>query len=82
MRIDKFLNATNVVKKRALAQDLIAHSLVSVNGAVVKASKAVKVGDLVEIKFLEYSKKYRILAIPQTKNVPKSAKGEFVEEVD
>lgn len=81
MRIDKFLNTTNILKRRSLAQDLIKNNLVSVNGVVVKASKEVKIGDMVEIKFLQYSKKYKILAIPQNKNIPKNAKNDFWEEM-
>lgn len=81
MRIDKFLNTTNILKRRSLAQDLIAHNLVSINGAIVKASRAVKIGDIIEIKFLEYTKKYKVLAIPQDKNIPKHEKNLFVEEI-
>lgn len=82
MRIDKFLNTTNICKRRAVAQDLIAHDLVSINGAIVKASKIVKIGDVIELKFLEYTKKYKVLAIPATKNVPKNKSAEFVESLD
>lgn len=81
MRIDKFLNTTNVLKRRSVAQDLIKNNLVSINGAVVKSSREVKIGDIVEIKFLEYTKKYKILAIPENKNIPKNAKHSFVEEI-
>lgn len=81
MRIDKFLNTTNVLKRRSVAQDLIKNNLVSINGAVVKSSREVKIGDIVEIKFLEYTKKYKILAIPESKNIPKNAKHSFVEEI-
>ena len=81
MRIDKFLNTTNILKRRSVAQDLIKNNLVSINGAIVKSSREVKIGDIVEIKFLEYTKKYKILAIPQSKNIPKNAKDSFVEEI-
>lgn len=81
MRIDKFLDATNIIKRRSIAQDLIAHKLVSINGAIVKSSREVKIGDIIEVKFLEYSKKYKILAIPTTKNIPKNTKSLFVEEI-
>lgn len=64
-----------------MAQDLIKNNLVSINGAVVKSSREVKIGDIVEIKFLEYTKKYKILAIPESKNIPKNAKNNFVEEM-
>lgn len=81
MRIDKFLNTTNILKRRSIAQDLIKNNLVSVNGTVVKSSREVKIGDIVEIKFLEYIKKYKILAIPESKNIPKNAKSLFIEEI-
>ncbi len=81
MRIDKFLNTTNILKRRSVAQDLIKNNLVSINGVVVKQSREVKIGDIVEIKFLEYTKKYKILAIPESKNIPKNAKNNFVEEI-
>ena len=81
MRIDSFLNTTNILKRRSVAQDLIKNNLVFVNGTVVKASREVKIGDIVEIKFLEYSKKYKILAIPQSKNIPKNAKNDFGVEI-
>ena len=80
MRIDSYLNATNILKRRTLAQDLIKNNLVYINGAIIKASREVKIGDIVEIKYLDYTKKYKILAIPQTKNVPKNAKNDFWEE--
>lgn len=81
MRIDKFLNTTNVLKRRAIAKELLEHKLVRLNGNVIKASKEVRVGDILEITFLEYTKKYRVLAIPESKNIPKNAKGSYVEEV-
>lgn len=69
------------MKRRSLAQDLIAHNLVSINGAIVKASRAVKIGDIIEIKFLEYTKKYKVLALPAGKTIPKHEKNLFVEEM-
>lgn len=81
MRIDKFLNTTNILKRRSVAQDLIKNNLVSINGAVVKSSREVKIGDIIEIKFLEYTKKYKILAIPESKNIPKNDKAKFIDEI-
>ena len=82
MRIDKYLNSVNIVKRRALSQDMIEHKVVFLNGEVAKASKNVKIGDLIEIKFLDNTKKYKVLQIPETKNIPKSKKGEFFIELD
>ena len=44
MRIDKFLNAVNLTKRRTVAQDMISNGVVLINGKVVKASKNVEVG--------------------------------------
>lgn len=81
MRIDKFLNSTNVVKRRAIAQDMLDHGVVSINGVQAKPSKTVKIGDIIEIAYLSESKKYRVLKIPETKNIQKSQKEEYVEEL-
>lgn len=80
MRIDKFLNTTNTLKRRSIAQDMIENGLVSINGVVAKSSKDVKIGDIIEIKFLEYTKKYEILSIPESKNIPKNQKQNYIKE--
>ena len=81
MRIDKFLNAVNIVKRRAVAQDMIKNKVVLINDKVAKASKEVKIGDKITIKYLEYEKNYIVLDIPKTKTVPKSKMNEFVKEI-
>lgn len=80
MRIDKFLNTTNILKRRSIAQDMVENGLVSINGVIVKSSKDVKIGDIIEIKFLEYTKKYEILSIPESKNIPKNQKQNYIKE--
>lgn len=82
MRIDKFLNTTNILKRRSIAQDMLENHLISINGNIVKASRNVKVGDIIEVKFLEYSKKYEILMIPATKTLPKNQKQEYIKEIN
>lgn len=81
MRIDKFLNTTNILKNRATAQDMIENRLVCVNSLPVKPSNLVKIGDIIEVRFLEYAKKYEILAIPATKSIKKSEKSLYVREI-
>ncbi|GAB1466570.1 hypothetical protein MASR2M54_20700 [Aliarcobacter cryaerophilus] len=53
MRIDKFLNAVNITKRRAVAEDMLEHKVVFLNDVSVKKAKEVKVGDIIEIKYLE-----------------------------
>ncbi|MEA2019355.1 MAG: S4 domain-containing protein [Campylobacterota bacterium] len=78
MRIDKFLNAVNITKRRAVAEDMLAHKVVFIAGVAVKKAKEVKVGDTIEIKYLEYTDKFKVLQIPKTKSTPKSSQNEYV----
>lgn len=82
MRIDKFLNSVNITKRRAVAEDMLEHKVVFLNGVSVKKAKEVKVGDIIEIKYLENSERFKILQIPTTKSTPKSKMLEYVEKLD
>ncbi len=81
MRIDKFLNAVNITKRRSIAEDMLAHKVVFINGISVKKAKEVKVGDIIEIKYLEYTDKFKVLQIPTTKSTPKSKQSEYVVQI-
>lgn len=82
MRIDKFLNAVNITKRRAVAEDMLEHKVVFINGLAVKKAKEVKVGDLIEIRYLEKSDKFEVLQIPMTKSTPKSKMEEYVKKIE
>jgi len=82
MRIDKYLNAVNITKRRAVAEDMLAHGVVFINEQVVKKSKEVKVGDIIEIKYLERTEKFEVLQIPVTKSTPKSKMFEYVKKIE
>ena len=81
MRIDKFLSAVNIVKRRTIAQDMIKEGVVSLNGHVAKGSKEVKEDDVIEIRYLKSSQKYQVLAVPSTKTTPKADKDMYIKEV-
>jgi ribosomal 50S subunit-recycling heat shock protein len=81
MRIDKFLNAVNITKRRAIAEDMLAHKVVFINNLPVKKAKEVKVGDIIEVKYLEYTDKFQVLQIPKVKSTPKSAQAEYVTKI-
>lgn len=81
MRLDKFLNATNITKRRTIAQDMCESGVVFVNGNVSKSSKEVKVGDILTLKFLESQKQYEVLQIPTLKTIPKHLKHEYIREI-
>jgi len=81
MRVDKWLSAVNVVKRRTVATDMLKSGVVLVNGIKAKASKDLKIGDRVTIEYLRGAKSYEVLQIPVTKSIPKSKKEEFVKEI-
>lgn len=81
MRIDKFLNAVNITKRRAVAEDMLAHKVVFIGGNAVKKSKEVKIGDIIEIRYLDYTDRFKVLDIPVTKSTPKSKQHEYVEKL-
>ena len=82
MRVDKWLSAVNVVKRRTIATDMLKSGVVFVNGMKAKASKDLKIGDKVTIEYLKGAKHYEVLQIPVTKSIPKSKKEEFVRSVE
>ncbi|MBD3809083.1 MAG: RNA-binding S4 domain-containing protein [Sulfuricurvum sp.] len=81
MRIDKFLNAVNLTKRRAVAQDMIAEGVVYINGKAVKPSKNVAVGDIITLVYLEKQMRYEVLTIPTLKSTPKSQQNLYVKEL-
>ena len=81
MRVDKFLNSVNITKRRAVSEDMCKNGVVCINGVVAKASKDVKVGDIITINYLEKSVKYEVLQIPESKTIPKTKQNEYTREV-
>lgn len=81
MRVDKFLNAVNITKRRAISEDMCRSGVVGINGVIVKASKEVKIGDIISLHFTDYTQEYKVLALPTTKNIPKNAQSEYVTKL-
>lgn len=81
MRIDKFLKATNITKRRSIAQDMCDSGVVLINDRIVKSAKVVAVGDIIKIKYLESTITYRVLQIPILKHTPKKDKNMYLQEI-
>ena len=72
---------SEITKRRAVAEDMLEHKVVFINNVAVKKAKDVKVGDTIEIKYLEYIDTFKVLQIPTTKSTPKSQQEEYVEKL-
>jgi len=72
MRLDQFLRASRLVLRRTVAQELCEAGAVSVNAAPARSSRAVRVGDLINIKRRDRSLEVRVAALPTTKQVSRS----------
>lgn len=49
-RIDKWMWATRIFKTRTIAAEACKKGRVSINGSQVKASRTIKVGDIIQVK--------------------------------
>jgi ribosomal 50S subunit-recycling heat shock protein len=49
MRLDKYLKITRLIKRRTIANEACDAGKVCINGLPARASKEVKVGDIIEI---------------------------------
>lgn len=65
MRLDKFLKNSRIIKRRTIANEACDSGRVLVNGKVAKASAAVKVGDIIELKFGDRIMKVEVLALKE-----------------
>lgn len=51
MRLDKYLKVSRLIKRRTVANEACDGGRVTVNGAPTKASRDIKSGDVIEIRF-------------------------------
>ena len=64
MRLDKFLKVSRLVKRRTVANSVSEMGRVLVNGNPAKPAKQLKIGDVIEIEFLNRIEKVEVLIIP------------------
>ena len=65
MRLDKFLKVSRLIKRRSVANEACDNERVSVNGRIARASYAVKIGDVIEIRFGQRILKVEVLIITE-----------------
>ncbi|MFN3285391.1 MAG: S4 domain-containing protein [bacterium] len=79
MRLDKFLQASRLVRRRTLADRLCAHHRVRVNDRVAKASTRVRVGDVIEVDFGGRRVVARVVAVPEEARLREAGLVEVLE---
>ncbi len=79
MRLDRFLQASRLVRRRTLADRLCTHHRVRVNDHVAKASTRVRVGDVIEVDFGGRRVVARVLKIPED---PRARDASLVEVLE
>ena len=67
MRIDKYLKASRILKRRTISRELAKNERVEINGKVVKPAHEVKVGDIVTITFGNRQLQVRVLSVQEVK---------------
>lgn len=63
VRVDKWLWAIRVYKTRSISTDACKNGRVSIDGVTVKASRALKVGDIINVRHPPITKTYRVLGL-------------------
>ncbi len=66
MRLDKFLKVSRLIKRRTVANEACDGGRVTVNGAPAKASREVKAGDVIEIRFGERATRVEVVSVAET----------------
>ncbi|QSO50602.1 RNA-binding S4 domain-containing protein [Alicyclobacillus curvatus] len=77
MRLDKFLKASRLIKRRTVAKEVADAGRISVNGRVAKAGTEVAVGDTITIRYAGRTVEVRTLVL--TENPRKEAAEEMYE---
>ena len=66
MRLDKFLQISRLVRRRALANRLCHAGRVALNGHPAPASAAVRAGDLITVEVADRRIRARVLTLPDS----------------
>ncbi len=65
MRLDKYLKVSRLIKRRSVANEFCDNERVAVNGKTARASYAVKIGDVIEIRFGQRIYKVEVMSIAE-----------------
>ena len=80
VRIDKWLWAVRIFKTRSIAADAIKMGRVTIDGQKVKASRNVKIGEVIDVKKPPITYSFKVLALAENRMGAKMVPG-FMENV-
>ena len=66
MRLDKYLKASRLIKRRTVANEACDNGLISVNGKPARASYDVKVGDQISLRFGQRTLTVEVVSVQET----------------
>lgn len=67
VRVDKWLWAMRVFKTRSISTDAVKKGRVSIKGTVVKPSRGIKVGDIIEVKKPPVTYSFKVLKLTENR---------------
>lgn len=65
MRLDKYLKVSRLIKRRTVANEACDGGRVMINGTPAKASREVKPGDVIEIRFGPRTTKVEVVSVSE-----------------
>lgn len=65
MRLDKYLKVSRLIKRRTVSNEACDGGRVSINGTPAKASREIKPGDVIEIRFGERVTKVEVISVSE-----------------
>lgn len=81
MRLDLFLKNSRLIVRRSLAQQFCDAGLIKINGLTAKSSREVKAGDEIEIKKSNRLMKFKVLGVPDKKQISRTDAANLYEIV-
>lgn len=65
MRLDKYLKVSRLIKRRTVANEACDGGRVTVNGTPAKASREIRPGDVIEIRFGARAVKVEVVSVSE-----------------
>lgn len=85
MRLDKYLQVTGLIKRRALANEACKLALITVNNVIAKPTKEVAENDIINIKLAKKELEIKVLKLITSNSLKKAQRTEYftvLKEVD